>query len=590
MIESLSNNVTNQATISKKFEEWNISLNQDSNSISISINQNDSYNIYESYFPLEFLIQFNLFKSSDNIKNIFEYISNSIDKNNLKIKVNQDNLKLILFSTLINYSNVELNLKQKRRTSEEIIELLINDMQKLKNQNNILTKENERINQNLQSLNSKNDELSKNVKNLSIQNEELSQNVSALNFKYILLNQKLKSIKSKNEELTLNIKSNSNKLEKQNQKLESLRNQNLELEQKIEIFEVENNLIKNEVTTQRLEMNQEKNKIHLNEGKMNEIEQKLKKLDSFHSIETRSSISSPQLIKTITPHENSINSVNIFPSGNIISVSDDKSIKIYDNFFNLLQTIKLAHYCGILYVDIKDDNNFMTCSVDRSIKTWIKINNKFQINHRIYDAHNNMLWKVKYYSDKFIISCSWDNCVKIWRLENNNEYQCISTIKHTRSLYSILTLEDKGMFISSGEDGSKIWNMKKLECVKLINDCYSYYWNGLERLNKDKVIFGGGRNGIMKIYSISEFKVVKEINNTFCCCGIGILEKKNLFFVGGKSEDIRVYNSENFECVKIIKSDHEDNIFGFVPLKDGSIASFSKDKNIKVWSINIDIE
>ena len=164
--------------------------------------------------------------------------------------------------------------------------------------------------------------------------------------------------------------------------------------------------------------------------------------------------------------------------------------------------------------------------------------------------------------------------------------------------------EDKGMFISSGEDGSKIWNMKKLECVKLINDCYSYYWNGLERLNKDKIIFGGGRNGIMKIYSISEFKVVKEINNTsisefkvvkeinntFCCCGIGILEKKNLFFVGGKSEDIRVYNTETFECVKIIKSDHEDNIFGFVPLKDGSIASFSKDKNIKVWSINIDIE
>ena len=159
MTEPLSINFPNQAKISKKFEEWNIALNQDSNSISISINQNDSYNIYESYFPLEFLIQFNLFKSSDNIKNIFEYISNSIEKNKIKIKVNQDNLKLILFSTLINYSNVELNLKQKKKSSEEIIELLIDDIQKLKKQNNFLTKENERINQNLKSLNSKNDEL-----------------------------------------------------------------------------------------------------------------------------------------------------------------------------------------------------------------------------------------------------------------------------------------------------------------------------------------------------------------------------------------------------------------------------------------------
>ena len=128
MTEPLSINISNQEKIYKKFEEWNIALNQDSNSISISINQNDSYNIYESYFPLEFLIQFNLFKSSDNIKNIFEYISNSIEKNKIKIKVNQDNLKLILFSTLINYSNVELNLKQKKKSSEEIIELLIDDM------------------------------------------------------------------------------------------------------------------------------------------------------------------------------------------------------------------------------------------------------------------------------------------------------------------------------------------------------------------------------------------------------------------------------------------------------------------------------
>ena len=68
------------------------------------------------------------------------------------------------------------------------------------------------------------------------------------------------------------------------------------------------------------------------------------------------------------------------------------------------------------------------------------------------------------------------------------------------------------------------------------------------------------------------------------------LWKKKLIFIGGKSEDIRIYNSNNYECIKVIKTDHEDNIFGFVTLKDGSVASFSKDKNIKVWAINIDNE
>ena len=59
-----------------------------------------------------------------------------------------------------------------------------------------------------------------------------------------------------------------------------------------------------------------------------------------------------------------ITSVSIFPSGNIISTSADKSIIIYDIFFNILQNIQNAHDDCITYVEIKDENNFITCSYD----------------------------------------------------------------------------------------------------------------------------------------------------------------------------------------------------------------------------------
>ena len=77
--------------------------------------------------------------------------------------------------------------------------------------------------------------------------------------------------------------------------------------------------------------------------------------------------------KIIQPHYDTVHSISIFPSGNIISVSYDKSIKIYDSKFNNLQEIPNALDNFINYVYVKDENNFVTCSWDNNIKTWIKI-------------------------------------------------------------------------------------------------------------------------------------------------------------------------------------------------------------------------
>ena len=83
-------------------------------------------------------------------------------------------------------------------------------------------------------------------------------------------------------------------------------------------------------------------------------------------------------IKSINAHSESIKSVQIFPSGNIISVSKDKSIKIYDNKFNIIQNISNAHEESITYVSIKDENNFVTCSSDQNIKIWNKMKNNLK--------------------------------------------------------------------------------------------------------------------------------------------------------------------------------------------------------------------
>ena len=135
-------------------------------------------------------------------------------------------------------------------------------------------------------------------------------------------------------------------------------------------------------------------------------------------------------IKSISNHD-SINSIGIFPSGNFITVSNDKSIIIYDNNLLEIQTILNAHLNSIIYVSIKDDNNFITCSKDISIKIWIKTNNKFQIGQILNNIHSKWINQVIYSEDttepeacgNYLLHdlpmCKWESARYLDRLQND---------------------------------------------------------------------------------------------------------------------------------------------------------------------------
>ena len=151
---------------------------------------------------------------------------------------------------------------------------------------------------------------------------------------------------------------------------------------------------------------------------------------------------------------------------------------------------------------------------------------------------------------------------------------------------SILLLEDKNILISSGEDGTKFWDlngMNNINCIKYFEDTFCGWHDGICRLDEDRIIVKGNKKNSLKVISILNLKIIKEINNPFQCDAITLIEDKGIFIVGGKSKDIRIYRNDNYECIQTIQNAHDDDIKGFIELKDCSIASFSCDKRIKIW-------
>ena len=344
-----------------------------------------------------------------------------------------------------------------------------------------------------------------------------------------------------------------------NKKIKDLENSKIkEINERIKYLEKDNVNINNKIN--ELVVNQNQNEIK---------EQNLTKVNLTNT-------------NTIQKHLSRVQSASIFPSGNIVSVSDDKSIIIYDNLFNVLQRISDAHSQQIYYVEIKDENNFVTCSKDKTIKTWIKRNNKFEINKTINDAHDSDITKVIYNSKGNLISCSFDYSIKIWE-EKNGEYINIKTLSHSKYIFTLLLLEDKNLLVSSGSDGTIFWDLNNNYQKIILNDTYCEWNHGIERIGNDRIIIQDNSTFNLKIFSISQKKIILQIGNDFESNAINNFENKGIFFVGGE-RDIKIFRNDNYELIQTISNAHMDWINGFIELKNGSIASFADDYTMKIWS------
>ena len=286
---------------------------------------------------------------------------------------------------------------------------------------------------------------------------------------------------------------------------------------------------------------------------------------------------------SINAHSDTIFQISIFPSGKIISVSKDKSIKIWNNDYSLYQNIPNAHEHSIFNVSIKDENSFATCSYDESIKFWNKKDEKFQCSEILKEAHDFQIFKVLYLKNGRLFSCSEDGNVKIWDEIKKNLHQLKTIICHKNVIYSFLILDDINILITSGYGGTYFWNYNSLDFIFKVN-VKCPWWNSIERIEKDKVIIGSLNEENLYIISISKKEIIKEISTNFFVNSILNIEEKGLFLVGGNNDFIHIYRKDNYQLYNSFNHKHYNNIYGLIRFEN-KIISFSSGIDYKIWKL-----
>ncbi len=227
---------------------------------------------------------------------------------------------------------------------------------------------------------------------------------------------------------------------------------------------------------------------------------------------------------SIISHKDEVNIIKYSPNEKlIVSGSYDKTIKIYSNNLNLINTLN-GHKRGV---------------TDLSFSPYAKI----------------------------LVSSSSDKTIKLWNL---NDYTCLNTFQgHLSTVLKIDFIYNGTHLISSGGDGLiKIWNIQNSECINTIDSHQGKIWaldiynktfifnNNINNDNLDNV----NDNSLKFISGGTDSKIIEYVD-------ISYLKEKELLkneeIIKNKEDDLRImnYNKDFLNALKLSLDLNNNNNF-----------------------------
>ena len=156
---------------------------------------------------------------------------------------------------------------------------------------------------------------------------------------------------------------------------------------------------------------------------------------------------------------------------------------------------------------------------------------KYQID-QILEGHTNQVEKIIEIKENELISVSFDKNMKIWKLNNENKFNCYKTInfQNSESNCNILKLNKNEFVTSSWADKNlKFWNLNYTNIFVMNNIESIWTRKNMCLLEDDILCIGGDNSKGFYLIKISTHQLIKNIKGPFIFTINECLD--NLFYV-----------------------------------------------------------
>lgn len=298
-------------------------------------------------------------------------------------------------------------------------------------------------------------------------------------------------------------------------------------------------------------------------------------------------------------HTSLVKDLIITNSGNIITASDDKSIRIWDK--KGIQKRKIlgelnSNSGEILAIALSSDEKYLAVggalSTDEIIGSSIRLYNyKTGKLLKLLKSHTNAVLDLSFSKDdKYLVSGSGDKTVKIWNVQNNFTLNDTLTF-HTNYVYAVqIIIKNKEHFsITAGHDNKIVlYNIDKRKIEKTIDSEYNLNSLAVTSSNSSENIAVCGNSNEIVIYDYNLNKI-KNITLETKPWGLSYSKDGNYLISGTSSlpHKVNIYNVKDDYSKKIefLKHDNLTMSVGFLN-NQTAISIGGNNKEIYLWDIN----
>jgi WD40 repeat protein len=281
-------------------------------------------------------------------------------------------------------------------------------------------------------------------------------------------------------------------------------------------------------------------------------------------------------------HSSSINSLALLPNNNIISASNDKTLKIWNIKTNHCLTTMENNGYELSSLIILANGNIATCSNDDQICIWsgsyecirtIKIEGYYLFYNLLQLPNGNLAFAAFKSHIAYILILDSKNNYNSYKVINANNIDHTFFVNGSYNKFS-------SIFLNKSINICDIDN--EYNCVKTIKKC-SGYVTTVAYINRYELLISGTVSGTINVYDINrDYKHVKRIEAHHK--GINcLLSLPSGYFASSGDNIIKFWDLKNYGCINTLQCEYRVDFL--LVLKDRRIASASKiNKAITIYN------
>jgi WD40 repeat protein len=204
-----------------------------------------------------------------------------------------------------------------------------------------------------------------------------------------------------------------------------------------------------------------------------------------------------------------------------------------------------------------------------------------------FQAHTNMIVRIKQLPNGYVATCSADSKAKIWDvLSNSTNWILIRTHSgHSNNVYAVEYINEDLIATGAWDNTIQIWFLSTGIINRTINT--PQYVNALQLLNNNVHLAAGLATNNINIYNINDGSLVSTLIGHTNWINDLILISNNfgsLLASSSYDQTVRIWNlTTNTQVFSL--TGHTNQVYGLKLVTTNVLASGCQDNSIKLWNL-----